>query len=472
MVPPLVSTRRNIIKMEESESGKEPLAGMVTSIILAMISLVIISSFLTQRFLAVKVWSRLPPVQWMVFAIYADSFLFVFATAILQFGFGVDTSASICESAILLCLACYVTTKILIYMFLVEKAFIIRSGSKKLRIHSKLYLFNTIGVLGAYCVVVVLNFVYRITKIENKQCIIGMERYAMIPLIVYDLLVNVYLTVLFVLPLLGLYAFNSSQQTRGNRRLKLVAMRTLIGCICTLTSSVVNLSVLMGLNGEPGWVCLMCCNSDILFSAIVIQWVTSRDSIASNNNNSQTMSQQRHSNHGEDAYDLHKSRQQANGGILEQKNNSSTNRVSINSSSISPRPTPSTKAIIDDIGDIALDITDPTELDDTPTSNNNNPFDGDKLRRSATEDSDEIRMMPLSPRKRGISDSVSPLVSSNQISPTEVRIDVDYGSSLTQANEADGVKLGNSVMIATGGRSDGRRRGRSSSRRYEDNSDP
>ncbi|KAL7944345.1 hypothetical protein V8C42DRAFT_326541 [Trichoderma barbatum] len=33
----------------------------------------------------------------------------------------------------------------------------------------------------------------------------------------------------------------------------------------------------MALNGEPGWVCLMCCNCDILFSAIVIQWVTSRD---------------------------------------------------------------------------------------------------------------------------------------------------------------------------------------------------
>lgn len=58
-----------------------------------------------------------------------------------------------------------------------------------------------------------------------------------------------------------------------------------------------NLSVLMALNGEPGWVCLMCCNCDspllrhllstetsadsslsiVLFSAIVIQWVTSRD---------------------------------------------------------------------------------------------------------------------------------------------------------------------------------------------------
>lgn len=63
-----------------------------------------------------------------------------------------------------------------------------------------------------------------------------------------------------------------------------------------------NLSVLMALDGEPGWVCLMCCNSDspsppsplittktnhsplptVLFSAVVIQWITSRDSTSSN----------------------------------------------------------------------------------------------------------------------------------------------------------------------------------------------
>lgn len=48
----------------------------------------------------------------MVFAIYGDSFLFVFATAILQFGFGVDHSMDACASAILLCLVCYVTTKV------------------------------------------------------------------------------------------------------------------------------------------------------------------------------------------------------------------------------------------------------------------------------------------------------------------------------------------------------------------------
>jgi hypothetical protein len=48
----------------------------------------------------------------VVFAIYFDSFLFVFATAVLQYAFGTNSSFSACESAILLCLVCYVTTKV------------------------------------------------------------------------------------------------------------------------------------------------------------------------------------------------------------------------------------------------------------------------------------------------------------------------------------------------------------------------
>ena len=29
-----------------------------------------------------------------------------------------------------------------------------------------------------------------------------------------------------------------------------------------------NLGVLLGLNGEPGWICLMCCNSDSKLTSI------------------------------------------------------------------------------------------------------------------------------------------------------------------------------------------------------------
>lgn len=41
----------------------------------------------------------------------------------------------------------------------------------------------------------------RITRMENGQCIIGMRSIAMIPLISFDAVVNVYLTVLFLIPL-------------------------------------------------------------------------------------------------------------------------------------------------------------------------------------------------------------------------------------------------------------------------------
>lgn len=48
----------------------------------------------------------------VVLAIYLDSYVFVFATAMLQHTYGVNASLQACDSAILLCLVCYVTTKV------------------------------------------------------------------------------------------------------------------------------------------------------------------------------------------------------------------------------------------------------------------------------------------------------------------------------------------------------------------------
>ncbi|KAK1992447.1 hypothetical protein LX36DRAFT_296906 [Colletotrichum falcatum] len=257
----------------------EPLGGTIMTVIICIISISIISGFFAQRMEALKNWKRIPFVVWLVFAIYTDSYLFVFVTAILQFALGVNTSIRICDGAILLCLVCYVTTKLLIYMFLAEKAHIIR-GTMRPRLRSKLYIFNSFIMLGIYAVIAILNFVFRITRIDGGQCYIGMQKVSMIPLISFDAVVNIYLTILFLIPLQSLYSFKHCTETPPNTRLRTVAVRTFVGALCTLTSSVVNLSVLMALDGEPGWVCLMCCNSDILFSAIVIQWVTSKDNVA------------------------------------------------------------------------------------------------------------------------------------------------------------------------------------------------
>ncbi|KAI8299005.1 hypothetical protein K4K61_011039 [Colletotrichum sp. SAR11_59] len=239
----------------------EPLAGTVMSVIICLVSISIISGFV------------------VVLLIYLDSYLFVFVTAVLQFALGVNTNIQICDGAILLCLVCYITTKVLIYLFLVEKAHIIR-GATKPRLKSKLYIFNSFGMLGVYAVIAILNFIFRITRIDDGQCYIGMQKVSMIPLISFDAVVNVYLTILFLIPLKSLYSFKNFPKTPANVRLRTVALRTFVGALCTLTSSIVNLTVLMALDGEPGWVCLMCCNSDILFSAVVVQWVTNKDNAA------------------------------------------------------------------------------------------------------------------------------------------------------------------------------------------------
>ncbi|PNY29557.1 Uncharacterized protein TCAP_00527 [Tolypocladium capitatum] len=207
------------------------------SMVLSLVATTVLTLFLTQRVLAIRAWSRLPLVVWLVFAIYTDSYVFVFATAMLQHSFGINSGMGTCEGAILLCLVCYVSTK-LIYIFLVEKAHIIR-GTPKRRIRSKLYLFNSFGMLGVFTIVVLLNFMFRIAKINNGICVIGMKSFAMIPLISFDAGVNVYLTIMFIIPLRNLYSFRNMPRSPANVRLRNIALRTFCGAVFTLISSIV-----------------------------------------------------------------------------------------------------------------------------------------------------------------------------------------------------------------------------------------
>ncbi|PQE33221.1 ring finger domain protein [Rutstroemia sp. NJR-2017a WRK4] len=316
--------------------AQEPRAGIVFSIVLSMVSMAILAVCLStffgklrcrkltpwcflaaRRIQNVRDWSRYPLVCWceccrlsfrvfdteiaaVIILIYSDSITFVLGTAVVSAGYGVNSSKKMCENAILLCLTCYMTTK-LIYYFLVERVYIIRRSSKP-RIKDQLYLFNAFGMLVPYCVVIALNFIFRFANYNKGQCRIGMKRVAMIPLIVY-------LTSLFLIPLkgtrsqvgassrltdAGLYSYkhNPASQTRT------VALRTFVGSCCTLASSVAlttgsNLTLVMVLKGEPGWICLMCCNVDsncpspfstrplthftVLFSVLVLHWITSKD---------------------------------------------------------------------------------------------------------------------------------------------------------------------------------------------------
>jgi hypothetical protein len=98
------------------------------------------------------------------------------------------------------------------------------------------------------------------------MCIIGMEKHVLWPLVAWEVLINIYLTALFLGPLRELYSYKN----QGNGYQRKVALRTFIGVCVTLTTSVANLSVLTALDGEQGWVCLLICTSDSMLISISV----------------------------------------------------------------------------------------------------------------------------------------------------------------------------------------------------------
>ncbi|KAK7715522.1 hypothetical protein SLS57_006909 [Botryosphaeria dothidea] len=194
-----------LLPRDEPNPAPIPMGGRVISMILSLVTLTILAICITRRVEKVGKWHRLPITGWLIIIIYFDSFLFVFVTAMFK-DVGINESQGICEGAILLCLVCYMSTKIFIYTFLVEKAYIVR-GSHKPRLNDKLYIFNAFGLIIPYVAIVILNFVWRIAYInKGGTCIIGMQKKAMLPLIVFDVVINVYLTALFIIPLRLLFS--------------------------------------------------------------------------------------------------------------------------------------------------------------------------------------------------------------------------------------------------------------------------
>lgn len=252
-----------------------------SSISLAMVAISVVSFCLARRLTSVRDVRNLALARWLILAVFFDSWLFVLSSTILQASFGLNSSHQACDTGILLCLVCYLSSKVLLYFFLVEKVHVIR-GNNDSRWKDKLFVFNCFGMMLPYLVIIVLTFIYRNAVItEDGECKIGLKLPANIPLLIFDFVINVYLTYLFLRPLHGLYTFNNGAKTK-QARLHQVALRTFIGSCLTLISTLGNLVSLIILRGrEPGWVCFAVCNSDILFSVLVLHWVTHQDEMVS-----------------------------------------------------------------------------------------------------------------------------------------------------------------------------------------------
>lgn len=208
-------------------------------------------------------WPRL-----CIILVFFDSWLFLLASGVLIFGVGLEYRYSVCSAAIYLCIGCYTGSKLLIYLFLSEKVHIVWSplpGTK--RFHSRIYIV-CFATLCVYFVVILLMIFGRIHYFrEDGTCVVGLRHLSSYPLLIFDLFINIFLTGLFVWPLLKSRFLNPS--------LRRVASRTLIGAAAALTSSTTNIAILGTLHGEElGWICLGSCGADVIFNALALFWVT------------------------------------------------------------------------------------------------------------------------------------------------------------------------------------------------------
>ncbi|KAJ7191309.1 hypothetical protein GGX14DRAFT_528844 [Mycena pura] len=234
----------------------------------------VMTFYISRRLLADDFDWRLRSLTWprlCVLLVFFDSYFFLLSSGMLVFGVGLQMNQVACSAGIYLCVAFYCTSKILIYLFLTEKVYIVWGGALP-RLRCPTYLL-CIGSVSSYLFVIVIMFIYRIDgfRPEDGACVLGLKPKASIPLLSYDLYINILLTTLFLWPILRSHHINP--------QLKRVATKTLIASSVALTTSTINIAVLTILHGrELGWVCLASCGTDVIFNASALFWVTSAHS--------------------------------------------------------------------------------------------------------------------------------------------------------------------------------------------------
>lgn len=92
-------------------------ASMTLSVFTITLTAVCIDRFIR----SVRAWKELPVAQWVLLLFYCLSFLFSSVSAILK-NLEPNTSRTLCDASILVCLLFYLSAKILQYHYLVERA--------------------------------------------------------------------------------------------------------------------------------------------------------------------------------------------------------------------------------------------------------------------------------------------------------------------------------------------------------------
>ncbi|KAI8643101.1 hypothetical protein BD408DRAFT_442976 [Parasitella parasitica] len=206
----------------------------------------------------------------MVIILYLSSWAFAFTSSVV-----VSTNNNNMTSCTLGMLSCdifYAGSKIVVYAWLIERVYLV-TAVKTSRLKTWSYRIH-LAMLCPYIIIFALMLTYRNIYLEaDGKCTIGLQLIASIPLLVYDFIFNLYLTWLFMAPLMNIGLTSRANWKRS--RLYKLARRTLVASVVSLLISFANVLVVVITKGhERGLVCLTMCTVDVTINAVTVHWVT------------------------------------------------------------------------------------------------------------------------------------------------------------------------------------------------------
>ncbi|KAH7341318.1 hypothetical protein B0J17DRAFT_765396 [Rhizoctonia solani] len=196
-----------------------------------------------------KAWKAMPWARICFLLVLIDSWLYLIMTGVLLHGAPRQHEPHRCSIGIVMCLICYVSIKGLVYLCLIERVRAVWSTTRQ-RWRSPIYLFCFSLLLPLIGMVAGMLISQAIHYLHNGYCVLGITRLSSILLLSYDICINLFLTVMFVAPLIHYCITYRTGQTSTN------------GVI---------VYVLDG--NETIWVCLGSCAADIVINAVVLYWV-------------------------------------------------------------------------------------------------------------------------------------------------------------------------------------------------------
>ena len=152
-----------------------------------------------------------------------------------------------CEAAILTCDFLYTGAKAQLYIFFIERIYIVHKTPTQTRSTSPLYIFN-VCLLIPYCGILVLMVLYRVAYVDhNNVCRIGLRNEGALPLLIYDSIFSMYSIAMFVWPLYTMR--NKSTYVID------VTKRNTVGSIVSTMSSFMNIFSIYYQNRATAEIC-------------------------------------------------------------------------------------------------------------------------------------------------------------------------------------------------------------------------